>query len=464
MTVLRGSLPTVYLPAFPLRYPDMCVIGTRAIAVLVGVLIASTPQSASSQATQADQSAIRAARDRSNRAIAAHDADGVARVFLPEYVSVSSTNHRTIGRDAGRASFAQHFATRPGVVFVRSPLTITVNTAWGQAGERGEWTGQWRSSDGMIHVRGDYFAKWKKLGGDWRLLTETFVQTSCTGGHYCDTVPMDSDQPVIPGLSHVFVGVDSATFAAIVASPFLRDEFGAFETRTTTRSDGSSYAGAYLYGHETYVELQQPSGDRSASLAQLYLGSDARGDIHQAMDRLAAGSIRTTFGLNTRLRNNVNVPWFYAAGVMPSATEPRSGALFDMTLLEWHPDFLRTWFPRLPADSTGMSRVAYLAPLWAPQRYLRDVVGITFALDSTETARMTERLSRLGFIVRRTADTVVSVGGGLTVTAVPTRPGRHGTAALRFSLQQVKAGVKTFVMGSSELRFTDGLEAIWTFR
>lgn len=455
--MLRTRLP-------PPRRANMSAISPRGIVVFAAILTATLSTPAPCQTTNADESAIRAARDRSNFAIAAHDVDGTTRVFLPEYVSVSSGNGRTVGRDAGRANYTQIFANRPGVVFVRTPRTITVNAAWGQAGESGHWTGRWSSPDGLIRVGGEYFAKWTKLGGNWRLLAETFVQTTCSGGRYCDAPPVAADQPPVPGLSHVFVAVDSATFAAIAASPFLRDEFGAFETRTTTRSDGSSYTGAYLYGRETYVELQPPSADRPTDLAQLYLGSDFRGDIHRGVERLAASFVRTNFGMNTRGRGDANVPWFYAAGIVPSVTEAQSAAAFNMILLEWHPDFLKTWFPRLPADSTGMSRAAYLAPLWTPQRYLRDVVGITFALDSTETARMAERLSVLGYTIRRAADTVEAVGGGLTVTVVPSVPGRHGTTALRLALQRAKSGVKTFRIGRSELRFSDGPEAIWTFR
>jgi ketosteroid isomerase-like protein len=140
-------------------------------------------------AQSSDDAAIRAARDRSNRAIAAHDLDGVASVWLPEFHSVASTNAQANGRDAARANFAQYFATRPDVVYLREPTTITVNASWGQAGESGRWTGSWTQPDGVTRVGGIYFAKWKRVGGAWMLLAETFVQTSCSGTKYCDASP-----------------------------------------------------------------------------------------------------------------------------------------------------------------------------------------------------------------------------------------------------------------------------------
>ena len=140
-------------------------------------------------AQSTDDAAIRAARDRSNRAIAAHDLEGVASVWLPEFHSVSSTNAQANGRDAARANFAQYFATRPDVVYLREPTSITVNAAWGQAGESGSWTGSWTQADGVTRVGGIYFAKWKRVDARWMLLAETFVQTTCSGTKYCETSP-----------------------------------------------------------------------------------------------------------------------------------------------------------------------------------------------------------------------------------------------------------------------------------
>jgi ketosteroid isomerase-like protein len=136
-----------------------------------------------------DEAAIRAARARSNHAIAAHDLDAAAAVWAQDYVGVSSGNARAIGRDDERAHFATLIATRKDVVFVRTPSSVTINTSWGQAGESGRWSGKWSGSDGVTRVGGIYFAKWKKADGEWKIIAETFVQTACSGTHYCDAPP-----------------------------------------------------------------------------------------------------------------------------------------------------------------------------------------------------------------------------------------------------------------------------------
>ena len=222
---------------------DMPSPHTRALSLaFLAFGLSGSPCAA--QPRPSEEAAIRAARAHSNHAIAAHDVEGVVSVMASEYFGLSSGNSRSVGRDAARESYAHIFASRPGVVFVRTPRAITVNPQWHQAGELGTWTGRWSSIDGNVRVGGSYFAKWNKVSGQWKLLAETFVQTTCAGTSYCVAPPVSASSPAgsdpltVQGLSHVFAAVDSATFAtfaATAASMLGRDVLGAFDTRTPTR-------------------------------------------------------------------------------------------------------------------------------------------------------------------------------------------------------------------------------------
>jgi ketosteroid isomerase-like protein len=150
----------------------------------------STAGQADTQADpRAEEAAIRTARAIQNRAIAAHDLDAIAAIWSIDYVGMSSANVLVLGRDAKREDFANQFAARPNIVYVRTPTSITVNTAWAHAGENGRWSGEWTLNGGTTRTGGIYFAKWRKEDGVWRILAETFVQTSCSGTPYCDTPP-----------------------------------------------------------------------------------------------------------------------------------------------------------------------------------------------------------------------------------------------------------------------------------
>ncbi|MDO8677014.1 MAG: nuclear transport factor 2 family protein [Acidobacteriota bacterium] len=136
-----------------------------------------------------DEPLIRAARERSNQAIAAHDLTAIARVWMPDVHVVSSTSAQTAGRDANRARMTQQFTNRPDTIYVRRPAVVDVYPQWAVASERGEWTGTWTEPDGALEIGGTYLAQWRKVDGRWLIQAELFVPTRCTGAKYCTQRP-----------------------------------------------------------------------------------------------------------------------------------------------------------------------------------------------------------------------------------------------------------------------------------
>ncbi len=145
-------------------------------------------------ATTTDVAAIRAARERSNRAIASHDVAGVVAEMMPDVYVVSSAGLQMSGRALNRARFADQFAGKPDIVYRRTPDSVAVFARWGMAAEYGRWIGSWTDPDGKVRIGGSYFAKWQKTGATWRIQAETYVPLNCDGGAYCRT------RPNIPGL------------------------------------------------------------------------------------------------------------------------------------------------------------------------------------------------------------------------------------------------------------------------
>ena len=75
------------------------------------------------------------------------------------------------------------------MVYRRTPDEVTVYAPWLMAAERGRWTGSWTDPDGKIQLTGSYYAKWRKVDGQWLVESETYVPETCTGGAYCTRVP-----------------------------------------------------------------------------------------------------------------------------------------------------------------------------------------------------------------------------------------------------------------------------------
>jgi ketosteroid isomerase-like protein len=160
----------------------------RMIGVLVAVLCCVITSGSARQ--QDDEQQIRAARARSNTAIAAHDLPGIARVWMEDVHVVASTSTQTVGRQENQQRMARQFSNRPDTVYVRRPLSVDVLPAWSVAAERGEWTGRWTEPDGALEIGGTYLAQWRKVDGQWMIQAELFVPTRCRGAKYCRQRPL----------------------------------------------------------------------------------------------------------------------------------------------------------------------------------------------------------------------------------------------------------------------------------
>jgi ketosteroid isomerase-like protein len=166
--------------------PRWLITVTIGVALVVGASIALP---AAGQTTPSDEAAVRAARARSNVAIAAHDLPGITRHWTPDVHIVTSTSAQGTGREVNADRMAQQFKRRPDTVYVRTPSTVDIFAAWDVASERGEWTGRWTEPDGIVNIGGTYLAQWRKVDGTWLIQAELFVPTSCGGSSYCTRHP-----------------------------------------------------------------------------------------------------------------------------------------------------------------------------------------------------------------------------------------------------------------------------------
>ena len=158
-------------------------------ACLCCLLICGTV--ARTMAAQAnDDQPIRAARARSTAAMAAHDLDGISRLWMEDVHIVTSTSAKGSGREENRRRMARQFASRPDTTYVRQTSQVEVYAPWAVASERGEWTGTWTEPDGKVTIGGTYLAQWRKDGDEWLIQAEVFVPVRCSGSvRYCSQRP-----------------------------------------------------------------------------------------------------------------------------------------------------------------------------------------------------------------------------------------------------------------------------------
>lgn len=114
--------------------------------------------------------AIKANRAASNKAIAEHDVNGIAKYWLDDFVQVIGRGSYQTGKDSIAASWKNLFNNNPQVAFTRNPGEIVISDNDTMAWESGKWIGVHTYSKG-----GNYSAMWIKRNNNWMLKAELFV-------------------------------------------------------------------------------------------------------------------------------------------------------------------------------------------------------------------------------------------------------------------------------------------------
>lgn len=120
--------------------------------------------------------AIQSQRTASNQAIAARDADRVTACMMSDVTVSVARGPMLKGREASRKAFAEQFADRAFLGYVRTAEEIAVQEPPVRATERGRWVGRWRSGIGEQVIRGSYMAEWCFTDLGWLIQSEHFEQ------------------------------------------------------------------------------------------------------------------------------------------------------------------------------------------------------------------------------------------------------------------------------------------------
>ena len=301
------------------------------------------------------------------------------------------------------------------------------------------------------------------------------IGTACVFQPRAPSRVLHHEPPIF--LNHLFVTVDSVTYAAVGSSAFLRDTLAAFEQRTTFREGGRSYTATYLYGRHTYFELFQNDATRALGRSGLALGVDRTGEIGVARGRLLAlvggDSSRVPQNINTRQQQDRPtvgaVPWYISTTVLPptrSVTEATQPALF-MWVMEFHPDFLKRWAPENSAAKVALgypvSRAAVRSIEYRTERLLDDVMEATFALEPGESAEILSQLAALGYeITREGPGRADAFGPAVTIRVEPSHADHRGLVALEFTLNRPLPAAE-YRFGARSRLVIKGRRAHWTF-
>ncbi len=219
-------------------------------------------------------------------------------------------------------------------------------------------------------------------------------------------------------LNHLYYIPDPDTYAAIVDSGFLNGDFGVFEERTTVRPD-RTYTGRYFYGRNTYFEFLQPEPDKGFNPGNtgIAFGVEDKGASQVLAATLEDKGIRTFAGPMKRQYDGEQLPWFHIMGIERATTSSR----LDLFSMEYDPNFLEHWHPKLAPVARGIERASVL------QRYaahlgmshanalFQDVVEIHVRLPLKDRERLLDACRGFGYRVAEGQGEAVCEGPGYRI-------------------------------------------------
>ncbi|MGA9769356.1 MAG: DUF5829 family protein [Blastocatellia bacterium] len=271
-------------------------------------------------------------------------------------------------------------------------------------------------------------------------------------------------------LNHFFLTVDPTTYKEIWDSPFLKDEFATFEQRTTVRAD-MTYTGIYFYGTRTYFEFFEAgkASGRAEGASGIASGIEETGGSDQLKERLESFlKIKATKSIITRKMDDKEIPWFHSVG---GNFVDRTPMLMSWTM-EYHKDFLNSWYPDLSPASRGITRREVLERYTAKlgdnekrkQKYIDDVTEMHLALDDKARSQFVKEREAFGYKITGNAGQTVCEGPEIKYIIRQQTPESVGITAIKLSLRKNKTGQKVYRFGrKSVLQFNDDRTAMWSF-
>ena len=150
------------------------------LALLLAAAAAQSPNIA-----QAERE-IGSRRAAFNRALAAGNVRAIAPILADDAQLVTGADSMIVaGKAAQLALWTEDLNGPTRRVYVRTPTPIRVSAIGPMALETGEWRG-FQLSAKRNWASGEYVAKWRRIGGTWKLESETYMATAC-GGTFCPT-------------------------------------------------------------------------------------------------------------------------------------------------------------------------------------------------------------------------------------------------------------------------------------
>lgn len=264
---------------------------------------------------------------------------------------------------------------------------------------------------------------------------------------------LQAQAPAVPVmLNHLYAVLDSATWADVAASPFLKAQFAASKGSTPLT----------WFGKHTYLELFGPGTLEGGRLGDVgvALGVEQAGGITAIARHFS--TLGAPFDTATERRGTPPQSEPYYHTWRPAGVDATSRHAM-LWLMEYTLEASRAQAVMDSLQPGDRGRDRFLADRFDPARLLSDITGATLAIPVDDIARMVKALRRLQVDVIMEGEGAIVRMPSFTLRLIPAWE-RPGLRRLEFSLlREAPANPSLRFGGSSRLRFGPGRIAVWEF-
>jgi hypothetical protein len=254
--------------------------------------------------------------------------------------------------------------------------------------------------------------------------------------------------------NHITLFLSPETYTAVLQSPFLRDEFSAFQEKTVQRDGGAwSYTGIYISGQHTYLELFKAGvfphlGTTMPGQIVFNMWIDDRTLLPLFRDRLAAES-----GSQLHIditRNSLNQPSYDMVKTEGGpGIDFGPGMRIDSEIKGYYPD--------------GITREKRLEGAYLPARYLHDVTSFTLTANEAERNRLIHEFRAYSYDISADGEKQIVAGPEIAFALVPAKPEASRTLIIDCSMTSASTTEKTYKFSDAAELKIHGSAAQWVF-
>ncbi|HEY7636172.1 MAG TPA: nuclear transport factor 2 family protein [Gemmatimonadales bacterium] len=164
-----------------MRTPIASALGLLALALATGctqtksaaMTSDSTVSAAPKVDKQAEENTIREIGRKWEKMFADKDSSGIGQLFADDGYEMPPGTKAMKGPDEVTKGVGAMLRNSKDFKLSFAPTTITVSDAGDMAAERGTYQASWTGSKGKkIEDHGNYVTVWKKVGGQWKVLSD----------------------------------------------------------------------------------------------------------------------------------------------------------------------------------------------------------------------------------------------------------------------------------------------------